>query len=528
MNSVLARGGKSVLAPAARGQQHRGNGSVARAAGALRTAVAGGRRAASPTLQAAGYHRAGQQLARSSGGAAVGGRELHNSASKVKEPEEVVVLSSSRTAKSVDKSAMLEARKGRFPMDRPFPGVPPLKPPGALKRPETLTTTLPNGLRVASQETYGALCTFGIVVNAGSRLETDLNTGTCHLLELMAFKSTATRSHQQVVSEFEEMGGTTSTHGSRDQMLYCVDVLRDNLERAVELLADTLINPRVTPEEVEEQKAVIGFQLEDTMPEVTMRESLMTAAFKGQPLGRPYWCPKSALPKLEANMVRSFRKRHFTPGKMVLAGAGVDHDELVRLGNKYFGGLEAVEGGNGDVVDAAGPAESSYVGGESRNVVAKHKDKLTRVSVAFKVGGWHDDLLVPTCVLQVLLGGGDSFSAGGPGKGMYSRLYREVLNRFYWAEAAEAFSMIHDETGLLGIAGAAADKLRAGQLMHVFCEHFATLATVPVTDEELSRARNMLKCNVLTHLESRLVLFEDIGRQMLTYGRRETPESLVR
>lgn len=88
MNSVLARGGKSVLAPAARGQQHRGNGSVARAAGALRTAVAGGRRAASPTPQAAGYHRAGQQLARSSGGA-VGGRELHNSAAKVKEPEEV-------------------------------------------------------------------------------------------------------------------------------------------------------------------------------------------------------------------------------------------------------------------------------------------------------------------------------------------------------------------------------------------------------------------------------------------------------
>ncbi|CAN0383066.1 unnamed protein product, partial [Hapterophycus canaliculatus] len=87
------------------------------------------------------------------------------------------------------------------------------------------------------------------------------------------------------------------------------DVLRDNLERAVELLADTLMNPLVTPEEVEEQKAVIGFQLEDTMSEVTMRESLMTAAFKGEPLGRPYWCPASALPKLEAKMVREFRKR---------------------------------------------------------------------------------------------------------------------------------------------------------------------------------------------------------------------------
>lgn len=40
--------------------------------------------------------------------------------------------------------------------------------------------------------------------------------------------------------------------------------------------------------------------------------------------------------------------------------------------------------------------------------------------------------------------------------------------------------MIQDEAGLLGISGAAADKARAGQLMNIFCEHFAMLATVPV------------------------------------------------
>ena len=43
------------------------------------------------------------------------------------------MFSSSNTSKSVDKTTMLEVRKGRFPMDKPFPGVPPLKPPGALK-----------------------------------------------------------------------------------------------------------------------------------------------------------------------------------------------------------------------------------------------------------------------------------------------------------------------------------------------------------------------------------------------------------
>lgn len=66
---------------------------------------------------------------------------------------------------------------------------------------------------------------------------------------------------------------------------------------------------------------------------------------------------------------------------MVLAGAGVDHDELVRLGEKYFGGVEAREGG-GDQ-DAAGLAESSYHGGEARNIIGA--DKARHVVTVFAV-----------------------------------------------------------------------------------------------------------------------------------------------
>lgn len=103
---------------------------------------------------------------------------------------------------------------------------------------------------------------------------------------------------------------------------------------------------------------------------------------------------------------------------------------------------------------------------------------------------------------------------------MYSRLYREVLNRYYWAEAAEAFTSFHTETGLLGISGSSVPQ-KSRDLTRVLAEHFSKLVSEPVSDEELDRARRMLKCNVLTQLESRLVLFEDIGRQILTYGQRE-------
>ena len=40
-----------------------------------------------------------------------------------------------------------------------------------------------------------------------------------------------------------------------------------------------------------------------------------------------------------------------------------------------------------------------------------------------------DPDFVPMCVLNMMMGGGGSFSAGGPGKGMYTRLYTNVLNR---------------------------------------------------------------------------------------------------
>ena len=59
--------------------------------------------------------------------------------------------------------------------------------------------------------------------------------------------------------------------------------------------------------------------------------------------------------------------------------------------------------------------------------------------------------MVTACVLQTLLGGGSSFSAGGPGRGMYSRMYQQVLNQFGWMETAGAFTTFPDEVGLFGV-----------------------------------------------------------------------------
>jgi len=58
--------------------------------------------------------------------------------------------------------------------------------------------------------------------------------------------------------------------------------------------------------------------------------------------------------------------------------------------------------------------------------------------------------MVPMAVLQMMMGGGASFSAGGPGKGMHSRLYERVLNRYHFAQSALSFNAIYDDTAIFG------------------------------------------------------------------------------
>lgn len=75
---------------------------------------------------------------------------------------------------------------------------------------------------------------------------------------------------------------------------------------------------------------------------------------------------------------------------------------------------------------------------------------------------------------------------------------------------------------MLGIDGACAPE-NVQELIRVIVEQLSKLAIEPVSAEELSRAKNMLKSMMMMQLESRLVLCEDIARQVATYGRRDPP-----
>lgn len=418
----------------------------------------------------------------------------------------------------------------QFPIRAEYPGMPALRPARDLPLPKTRVTTLANGLRVASEETYGQVSSIAVFVDSGSKHESADESGVSHFLETLAFKSTTNRSAEQIREETQGMGVFAAA--SRDSMMYRVEVLRGQLGQAVDFLADTLMNPLLSDEQVDEARGVIEYQLMDVAesPHTLIQENMHTAAFGNATLGKPLICPQHRVQLTTADTVKNFMRKMYVAPRMVLAAAGVDHDEFVKYAEATFGDLPSESPAGSVILDEP----VVYVGGDSRSVLQPPPPipgqipaapEYTHVAVCFPSVGWKDPDVVPVCVLDMLLGGGSSFSAGGPGKGMYSRLYLQVLNKYGWVESASAFSVQFNDSGLSGIFGSATPG-NAGQLLNVICSHLRQTADSLCTEVELARARNQLRSAVMLNLERRGVLCEDIGRQILCMGEREDPAHL--
>ena len=407
------------------------------------------------------------------------------------------------------------------PMDQPVPGLaipdPPVAPATA---PGTIVTTLSNGAKIASEDTGGASLAVGMYVAAGSKNENPYTTGAAHLLERMAFKATRNRTAFRVTREAEVIGANLLASASREQMAYTVDCLKTNLPEAVELLADTVMNPRLADHEVADVASALKAEMTDLAanPANLMMEAVHAVAFDGG-LGQPLVASAGALSRMDGDTLAHFLQQNYTAPRVVLAASGCAHEELVAVAEPLLAQLPA------GAAAAAATAPSRYVGGDHRS---SSDSPVTNVVLAFEfAGGWNDTKAsTAMTVLNTLMGGGGSFSAGGPGKGMYSRLYTRVLNKHAWAQNCTAFHSVFDDVGVVGISGVA-DGDRASDMVAVMAQEFAAVASGAVTEEELARAKAATVSSILMNLESKAIVAEDIGRQILTYGERKAPSEFI-
>jgi processing peptidase subunit beta len=376
-------------------------------------------------------------------------------------------------------------------------------------------TRLANGLRVASEDSGIPTTTVGLWIDAGSRFETDKNNGVAHFLEHMAFKGTRSRSQTDLELEVENMGAHLNAYTSREQTVYYAKCMAKDLHRAVDILADIIQNSTLGEQEIERERGVILREMQEveTNLQEVIFDHLHATAFQNTALGRTILGPVENIQSISRNDLLEYISTHYKGPRMVLAAAGgICHAELTELADKYFGRLSGSH--EGEV-----PPPCRFTGSEVR--VRDDEMPLAHVAIAIEGAGWPNPDNIPLMVANTLIGSWDRSHGGG--SGMASQLAVECL-RGALCNNFQSFNTCYTDTGLWGLY-LISEAATVDAAVYAVLNEWSRLGR-NATEHEVSRAKNLLHTNMLLMLDGSTPICEDIGRQMLCYGRRLPPNEL--
>ncbi|WP_424941978.1 M16 family metallopeptidase [Aliiroseovarius crassostreae] len=342
---------------------------------------------------------------------------------------------------------------------------------------------LENGFRVVTEQMPGLeSASLGIWVMAGGRHETAAQNGIAHFLEHMAFKGTNRRTALEIAEAIEDVGGYINAYTSREVTAYYARVLKQDVALAFDVISDIVLNPIFDANEIETERGVILQEIGQALdtPDDVVFDWLQEVAFPDQPMGRTILGPVERVNAFSREDLAGFVAQHYGPERLILSAAGaVDHDEIMRLAEKTFGGLTR---GADHVADAAG-----WASGERHEI--RNGLEQVHFTLGIEAPSYRDDAFYA----------GQLFSSG-LGGGMSSRLFQEAREKRGLCYSIFAQLGSYDDTGMMTIyAGTSAEDI--GDLAQLTVQEL-TKAADEMTEKELERARTQLKAGLLMGLES--------------------------
>ena len=372
-----------------------------------------------------------------------------------------------------------------------------------------MLTTLSNGLTLYVDPMPGMQSTaIGVWARAGAMDERDNEHGVAHLLEHMAFKGTTNRSARDIAEQVEAVGGYLNAATSHQRTGYYIRVLKEDVDLGVDILSDILNNSLFDETELAREKEVIVQEIGEAAdaPDDVVFENLMAVAYAGHPLARPILGTPETVRAHGRDALIEFMQRGYRPRAMVVAAAGaVDGAAFEKRIEAAFGD-EPTEGGEENKRTA--PAFRGGVRHDARDT------EQTHIAVAFPGVSARDDDFFAARVFAEALGGG-----------MASRLFQNIREERGLAYSVYAFSDSYDDSGLIGCY-AGADGRDIADIAAAFRAEIEAMAD-KTGDEELSRAKSMLRASMLMALESPAARIESAAGQIFRDGRVMTADEIT-
>jgi predicted Zn-dependent peptidase len=371
-------------------------------------------------------------------------------------------------------------------------------------------TVLPNGLIVLTERMdHLRSVAMGVWIKSGSRCEPAETNGISHFVEHMLFKGTRSRSAQSLAREMDAIGGNLDAFTGKETICFNVKSLADHVPVAMDILADLVLNPVFAPPDIERERGVIleEIKIDEDNPDILVQELFTQSFWKGHPLGWPILGTTETVGRMGQQELFDYHVGSFHGGNMIFSAAGnLEHEKFVEAVAEKFSPLSMGE----PLTELSAPDPSA-------RIVLRNKKALEQVQICVGVPAppITDQNRYSALVLNTVLGGG-----------MSSRLFQTIRE-----ERGMAYSIYSDlspyrDTGTLCVyAGTSASK--ALEVVNLVLAEFRNLKEYPLSEEELKRAKDQLKGNMLLGLESSNSRMANLARQEMYFHKFFTVDELI-
>lgn len=374
-----------------------------------------------------------------------------------------------------------------------------------------LLHTLDNGIRLVHHRTNGMVAHCGIIINTGSRHETDTEHGMAHFIEHMLFKGTRRHRSYYILTRLDELGGELNAYTTKEETAIHATVLKEDFEKAVDIISDITFNSIFPESEIAKEKDVIIEEINSYLdtPGDLIFDEFEEMVFPGQSLGRNILGTPDTVRSFSRNKMEKFISGKYNTNRIVFCSTGDIPDEtILKLFRKYFEIQPARirRAHNGKI--------SKYTAASITRDKKTFQNHCMIGNVAYPV---RDRRRPGMSLLNNILGG----------QGMNSRLniaLREKRGLAYNVESS--YNSYHD-TGVFSIYFGC-DKLVLEKCIDIVNSELRKLRTTRLGTLRLHKAKTQVRGYLARGYEHHESLMLSMGKSLLVANKVDTLEVLCR
>ena len=376
---------------------------------------------------------------------------------------------------------------------------------------DILLHTQDNGLRLVHHRIPGMVAHCGLIINTGSRDESDQEHGIAHFIEHMLFKGTKKRKAFHILSRLEDVGGELNAYTTKEETAVHASFLKDDYERAIELIGDVTFNSSFPEKEIEKEKDVVIEEINSYLdnPADLIFDDFEELIFPDQAIGRNILGTQESVRSFSREKLSAFVEGNYNTNQMVFCSVGdISDEKLLRLFKTYFSGIVTRKREDREI----------KIWKYNPSSIVKKKDTYQNHCIIGNLAyDIQDKRRMGMFLLNNIIGG----------QGMNSRLNLSLREKNGLAYNIESSYNPYFDTGVFLIYFGT-DSQYLDKSISITMAELKKLTESKLGSIQLSKAKNQIKGYLARGYENHESLMLSLGKSLQVFGRIDTIEEICR